>query len=152
MKNFPKHIAQQCLLPIILIGFVMFSLCWSTPIYSKNTFVDSLFANKIYTIVEQKPEYVGGDAALFKFLCENIKYPKVAREKNMEETVYVGFFVNTDGSISDFDVKPGVGGGCSEEAVRVVGSMPKWSPGRQQGRAVRVAFTLFYLANYVKSF
>ena len=100
--------------------------------------------------VEQKPEFPNGEAAMFKFLHDKIKYPSVAIENNIQGTVYISFVVNTDGSITDVKILRAVAGGCSEEAARVVGSMPKWSPGRQQGRAVRVAYTLpvkFYLAN-----
>ena len=93
-------------------------------------------------MVEQKPEFPDGEAALFKYLSSNIKYPAIARENGVEGTVYVGFVVNTDGSITDVTVKRGVGAGCSEEAVRVIQGMPKWKPGRQQGRAVRVAYTV----------
>ncbi len=97
---------------------------------------------KIFTIVEQNPEFPDGQAALFKWLGSNIKYPAVARENGIEGTVYVGFVVNTDGSIVDVSVKRGIGGGCNEEAVRVVQQMPRWKPGKQQGRPVRVAYTL----------
>ncbi len=92
--------------------------------------------------VEQKPEFPNGEAAMFKFLCDNIKYPSIARENNIAGTVYIGFVVNTDGSIQDVTIKRGVGGGCSEEALHVVNMMPKWKPGRQQGRPVRVSYTL----------
>ena len=98
--------------------------------------------DKIWGPVEQRPEFPNGEAAMFKFLRDNIKYPAIARENNIEGTAYVGFVVNTDGSIQDVTIKRGVGGGCSEEALRVVNMMPKWSPGRQQGRPVRVAYTL----------
>ena len=142
MKNLKSRFAQQRLLPIILIGFVMFSLCWSSPMYSKNTFIDSLPAKKIYTVVEQKPEYVGGDAALFKFLATHIKYPSEAVNKKTEGIVYVGFVVNSNGSLSTFTIKRGVGNGCDEEALRVIKMMPNWIAGREKGNPVRVAYTL----------
>jgi periplasmic protein TonB len=97
---------------------------------------------QIFTIVEQQPEFPDGQAALFKWLGANVKYPAVARENGIEGTVYVGFVVNTDGSIVDVSVKRGIGGGCNDEATRVVSNMPRWKPGKQQGRAVRVAYTL----------
>ena len=98
--------------------------------------------DKLFVVVEDKPEFIGGESALFKYISENIKYPKVARENNIEGTVYVGFVVEADGSITDVDVKRGVGGGCSEEAVRVISAMPDWKPGRQQGQPVAVAYTI----------
>jgi len=100
---------------------------------------------EIFTIVEEMPEYPGGQAALFKFLAENTKYPPMARENGIEGTVYVGFVVLEDGTINNVQVKrglPGGGAGCDEEAIRVVKTMPKWKPGKQRGKAVRVAYTL----------
>lgn len=98
--------------------------------------------NTLFKTVEQKPEFPDGEAALFRYLNSNIKYPAVARENGIEGTVYLGFVVEKDGSITDVLIKRGVGGGCSEEAMRVVQLMPKWKPGKQQGRTVRVAFTI----------
>jgi periplasmic protein TonB len=104
--------------------------------------VEKPVVEQIFTIVEQNPEFPDGQKAMFSWLSSNIKYPPIARENGIEGTVYVGFVVNTDGSIVDVIVKRGIGGGCNEEAVRVVQQMPNWKPGRQQGRPVRVAFTL----------
>ena len=100
--------------------------------------------NKVYNVteVEQKPNFIGGDAALFKYLGENIKYPAMARENGIEGTVYVEFIIAKDGSITEANVKRGIGGGCNEEALRVVNSMPKWKPGKQQGNPVKVKYTL----------
>jgi periplasmic protein TonB len=93
-------------------------------------------------VVEQAPEFVNGLSAMYQFLKNNMKYPAVARENNIEGTVYVGFVVGKDGTIRDVKVKRGIGGGCNEEAIRVVELMPKWNPGKQNGRAVTVAFTI----------
>ena len=98
--------------------------------------------NEVQVFIEQKPEFPDGEAALFKFLTSNIKYPAVAKENGIEGTVYLGFVVEKDGSITDVKIKRSVGGGCTEEAMRVVKLMPKWKPGKQQGKAVRVAFTI----------
>lgn len=100
---------------------------------------------EIFIIVENMPEYPGGQTELFKFLANNTHYPAMARENGIEGTVYVGFVVLEDGSISNVQVKrglPGGGAGCDEEAVRVVKQMPKWKPGKQRGKTVRVAYTL----------
>ncbi len=100
--------------------------------------------NKVYTFVEQQPEYPEGTAALMKWIGSNLTYPAIARENGIEGTVYVGFVVEKNGSITDVQVKRGVVGGkvLDDEAVRVVKKMPAWKPGKQNGRAVRVLFTL----------
>ncbi|HPU46600.1 MAG TPA: energy transducer TonB [Bacteroidales bacterium] len=99
-------------------------------------------AEEIFTFVEEYPEFPGGDKALREYILNNIKYPEVARTSGITGTVYVQFVVEKDGSISDVKVVRGIGGGCDEEAVRVVKSMPKWKPGKQRGQPVRVYFTL----------
>ncbi len=97
---------------------------------------------QIFTVVEDNPEFIGGQAALMKYLAKNIKYPQMARETGISGTVYVRFVVEKDGSVSQVRIARGIGGGCDEEAMRVVKSMPKWKPGRQRGKPVRVNFTL----------
>ena len=95
-----------------------------------------------FTIVEQDPEYIGGDEARLNFLRNNIKYPQMAREAGIQGTVYVNFTVEKDGSITQIKIIRGIGGGCDEEAVRVVQMMPKWKPGKQRGKEVRVAYDM----------
>jgi periplasmic protein TonB len=97
---------------------------------------------KVYDFVAQKPEFPDGDKALFKFLGENIKYPAIARENGIEGRVIVKFVVSRDGSIQNASVVRGIGGGCDEEALRVVKSMPKWKPGKNNGKPVNVTYTL----------
>ncbi len=97
---------------------------------------------KIFKVVEKNPKFPGGDLARIKFFRDNIKYPGMAIETGIHGTVYVNFVVEPDGSISNISVGRGIGGGCDEEAVRVVKMMPKWKPGRQRGKAVRVSFNL----------
>lgn len=97
---------------------------------------------KPFTIVEQMPDYPGGYEELNKYLHENIKYPQMARESGIEGTVYVTFVVSKSGKISNVKVLRGIGGGCDEEAIRVVGAMPSWIPGKQNGVAVPVQFNL----------
>ena len=99
-------------------------------------------AEEIFTFVEEYPEFPGGDKALREYILNTIKYPEVARTSGITGTVYVQFVVEKDGSISDVKVVRGIGGGCDEEAVRVVKSMPRWKPGKQRGQPVRVYFTL----------
>ena len=97
-----------------------------------------------YTVVmiEQQPTFPDGEAALFKYLHDNIKYPAIARESSIDGTVYVQFTIAKDGSITGTKVLRGIGGGCNEEAMRVINAMPNWKPGRQQGNAVKVRYTL----------
>lgn len=97
---------------------------------------------QIFTVVENDPEFPGGMEALYKYLRENIKYPQLARENNITGKVYVTFVVERDGSIANPRVLKDIGGGCGQEAIRVVKSMPKWTPGKQRGKAVRVQFNL----------
>ncbi|MEI6898244.1 MAG: TonB family protein [Bacteroidota bacterium] len=93
-------------------------------------------------IVQEMPTFPGGDIAMKNFLQKHMKYPAEARELNIQGTVYLRFIVETDGSISDITVLRPIGGGCEEEAVRVVKSMPNWNPGKQNNRAVRVRLSL----------
>ena len=97
---------------------------------------------QIFTIVENQPEFPGGMEALYKYLAQNIKYPQLARDNNITGKVYVTFVVEKDGSIANPKVLRDIGGGCGAEAIRVVKSMPKWTPGKQRGKAVRVQFNL----------
>ncbi len=97
---------------------------------------------EIFTVVESMPEFPGGQASLFKFLQQNIDYPEIAKESGIQGRVFVTFVVETDGSVTDVRVLRGIGGGCDEEAVRVVKAMPKWNPGKQRGKPVRVQFNL----------
>ncbi len=98
--------------------------------------------DEIFTIVEDKPGFPGGDGAMYKYLGKNIDYPSQARRMGIEGRVFVQFVVNKDGSISDVKSIKGIGAGCDEEAARVIKSMPKWKPGKQRGRPVKVRMVL----------
>ena len=91
---------------------------------------------------EVEAEYPGGYGALMKFLSENIKYPQLAKEGGITGKVFITFVVEKDGSIGHVRVPREIGGGCGAEAVRVIKMMPKWSPGRQNGRPVRTSYTV----------
>jgi periplasmic protein TonB len=97
---------------------------------------------EIFTIVEQMPVFPGGEAALFKYLGKNIKYPAMAKDAGISGIVYVNFVVGEKGGISKVKVLRGIGGGCDEEAMRVVKAMPKWAAGKQRGKPVRVSYNL----------
>ena len=97
---------------------------------------------EIFTIVEEMPDFPGGTQKLADYLAKNIKYPQMARESGIQGRVFISFVVETDGSVSNVNVMRSLGGGCDEEAVRVVKSMPKWKPGKQRGKPVRVSYIL----------
>lgn len=99
-----------------------------------------------FTIVEQMPQFPGGDDALLKYLGKNIKYPEIAKDASTQGTVYLSFVVDENGRITSPTVIRGLTGpgakDCANEALRVVSSMPTWSAGKQNGKAVRVQYTL----------
>lgn len=88
--------------------------------------------------VEKMPSFPGGENALISYLAKNIRYPSVARENNIEGIVPVQFVVQSDGSITDVKALRDIGGGCAEEAVRIIKTMPKWAPGNNNGVNVPV--------------
>ena len=97
---------------------------------------------KVFDVVEQMPSFPGGPSALMQYLSSNIKYPVVAEENGVQGRVVCTFVVERDGSITDVRVIKSVDPSLDKEAVRVVKSMPKWIPGKQNGSAVRVKYTL----------
>jgi protein TonB len=97
---------------------------------------------EIFVVVENQPEFPGGNAAMMKFLSDNIKYPVIAQENGIQGRVICNFVVERDGSITDVQVVRGVDPSLDREAVRVIQQMPRWTPGKQRGQAVRVRFTL----------
>lgn len=99
-------------------------------------------AQQIFTVVEKQPEFPGGTAELFKYLSKAIKYPVIAQENGIQGRVVCSFVVNRDGSIVDIQVMRGVDPSLDKEAVRVISEMPKWKPGEQRGKPVRVRFIL----------
>ena len=98
--------------------------------------------DEIFVFVEDQPTFPGGDEARIKYLQDNIHYPEMAKESGIQGTVYVTFVVEKDGRISNVKILRGIGGGCDEEAVRIIKNMPKWKPGKQRGRAVRAQFNM----------
>ena len=96
---------------------------------------------KVYDFLEQMPEYPGGVKNLYKYLGDNIKYPRMARDNGIEGTVYIKFVVDDKGAVSQAHVVRSIGAGCDEEALRVVKEMPNWTPGRQNGKPAAVWYT-----------
>ncbi len=99
---------------------------------------------EIFTIVEQMPEFPGGEGELMKYVQKNIVYPAIEKDAGISGTAYVTFVVDKDGNINDVKILRGVAGGpnCDKEAMRVVKSMPPWKPGKQNGRSVSVQYNL----------
>ena len=98
--------------------------------------------DKVYEKVEVMPEFPGGEQAMMEFVAKNVIYPKEAIEKEIDGRVLVSFIVEKEGSINEVKVMKGIGGGCDEEAVRVISAMPKWMPGKQEGKPVRVSYMM----------
>lgn len=126
-----KNVSLKVALMMLVL---LFSFMTSTAQTKKN--------NMVYDVVEVMPQYPGGQIAMLKYIMENIKYPKQIMEEGIQGRVTVRFIVEKDGSISD--VKPilSVHPLLDKEAVRVVKSMPKWTPGKHNGKPVRVRFNL----------
>ena len=97
---------------------------------------------KVFDVVEQMPEFPGGAAALMKWLSDNIKYPSIAEENGIQGRVVCTFVVERDGSVTDIQVARSVDPSLDKEAIRVLKKMPKWIPGKQNGSAVRVKYTV----------
>jgi TonB family protein len=96
----------------------------------------------VYTVVETMPFYRGGDEARLRFLAEHLRYPQSAVESRIQGTVYISFVVECDGSVGNVKVLRGVGGALDDEAIRVVKLMPRWIPGTQNGKQVRVQYNM----------
>lgn len=126
-----KNVSLKVALMMLVL---LFSFTTSTAQTKKN--------DMVFDVVEVMPQFPGGQIAMLKYIMENIKYPKQAMKEGIQGRVTVRFIVEKDGSISD--VKPilSVHPLLNKEAVRVVESMPKWSPGKQNGKPVRVRFNI----------
>ncbi len=113
-----------------------------TTTYTSGVYSEEEETEVVFMVVESMPGFPGGEAALFKYLSDNIKYPVIAQESGIQGRVICQFVVNRDGSIVDIEVVRGVDRSLDAEAVRVIANMPKWSPGKQRGKPVRVKYTL----------
>lgn len=123
---------------IMLLTFVG-STCFAQEIESIE---EEPLENDVYTIVENMPEFPGGQDSLFKFLAKNIIYPKEAKEKGIQGKVYVNFTIEEDGSVNHVKIIRGVHPLLDNEAVRVIKLLPKWKPGTQRGKTVKVSYNL----------
>ena len=98
--------------------------------------------DEVFVIVDAVPQYPGGDEARLNFLRENIRYPEEARKNGIQGTVYVTFIVEKDGTVSNVKIARGLNKLCDEECIRVTQLMPKWIPGKQRGKIVRVSYNM----------
>ena len=99
-------------------------------------------SNEIFTVVEDMPSFPGGDKALMQYIGKSMKYPVIAQENGIQGRVIVSFVIERDGRVADATVVRGVDPSLDKEALRVVNSMPAWTPGKQRGKPVRVKYTL----------
>lgn len=126
---------------VVVVGFATQSNQSSTP-KTAPAQTEKPAQGKDFTVVEELPEFPGGKAALGQYLSKNVRYPPEAQRNNTDGTVLVQFTIGTNGSIYGIRVKKGIGDGCDEEAVRIVGKMPAWKPGTQNGQPVAVQYVL----------
>ena len=96
----------------------------------------------VYQMVEEMPQFPGGVEALMDYVAKNVVYPQEAMDKEISGRVFVSFVIEKDGSVNEVKVMKGIGGGCDDEAVRVIKAMPKWKPGKQEGKPVRVSYMM----------
>lgn len=100
---------------------------------------------EVFTYAQEMPAFPGGDEKLLQFIYENVIYPEMARRADIEGRLYISFVVRSTGDISDIKIIKGLGAGLDEEAIRVVKKMPKWKPGRQNGKAVSVQVSIPFI-------
>jgi len=130
-----------------ILLFLLFGIFLSSAAMAQT---DSLAKEKIYTSVRVIPSFPGGMQAFYRFLSNTVRYPAEAREHNTQGKVIVSFIVEKDGTLTDFKLMKTVKDGLGEEAMRVMKLSPKWNPATQNGKAVRVAYSMpisFALSN-----
>ncbi len=98
--------------------------------------------NEIFTVVEEAPFFPGGESAWLEFLGDNLQYPVIARESGVQGKVWASFVVDKFGKVSNIRIERGIGGGCDEEVLRVLKLMPRWNPGKINGKMVSSMFRL----------
>ena len=123
--------------PVLLCLMTLFWMC-KKEVDPEESLVDG----DVYTVVDQPPMPPGGQAGLGRYLSQNLRYPLEAQRANIQGRVIVGFVVTNIGRIADVQVQQSVGGGCDEEAVRVIKGMPDWTPGMLNGKPVNVRTSL----------
>jgi TonB family protein len=152
-KNKPLALKVMLILPVSISILLFLSISFPPQIVAQDAGkvsetkseikkTDQPQEEAVFTVVEKMPEYPGGEDARIKFMVENIKYPEQAKKNGIQGVVFVSYVVEKDGKISNVKTIRGIGGGCDEEAERVISLMPNWNPGIQKGQPVRVQFNL----------
>lgn len=103
---------------------------------------EELEEETIFLVVEEMPSFPGGEQEMYRYIGKNIEYPRMAKESGISGRVFVTFVVEKNGAVTDVKILRGIGGGCDEEAIRVIKSMPKWKAGKQRGKPVRVQYRM----------
>lgn len=134
--------ADQQAVPLALSGSPVITIRTVVPVPQKKQTPQTDKAKKVYDVVEVMPQFPGGIAEMMTYLSTNLKYPKEAEDKNIQGRVVVDFIVERDGSVSNVNIIRSVSPELDAEALRVVKGMPKWKPGKQKGKTVRVKFDL----------
>lgn len=97
---------------------------------------------EVFTVVDKMPEFPGGDSGWNTFIAKNVHYPQIAIDNDIQGKVWIGFVVDKLGNVRDAEIERGIGGGCDEEALRVIQQSPRWKPGQLQGKNVNVHFRM----------
>jgi len=147
MMKKSKHKLGLCLRLILLATtLVLIFFACSSPdtnqVNDENQKSTTVEEEPLFMVVEQMPEFVGGEQAMYKFIGEQLKYPTQAKTEGIGGRVLISFIIEKDGKITNVETMKGIGGGCDEEAMRVIQNMPNWSPGQQRGENVRVKYRL----------
>ncbi|MDY4789426.1 MAG: energy transducer TonB [Bacteroidales bacterium] len=139
---------NKLLKPLSLFAALIMVFAFSLNVNAQEKKSDN--SDVVFTVVENEAEFPGGVEAMNSFMAENIKYPTLAKQKNIEGKVIISFIVEKNGTLSDIRTIKDIGEGCGDEGVRIVKLMPKWKPAKQKGQPVRQQFLLpisFVLTN-----
>jgi protein TonB len=137
-------------MPHFRFVYLLFCLlfCFNQSLFAQSVVAKDLLLRKpkqtgeIYTVVDKQPSFPGGQKALGQYVRQHLVYPKKARNAGLSGRVFLAFVVNTDGSIQNVELLKGLSMDCDEEAIRLVKRMPKWTPGKLDGKIVRVKYNL----------
>ena len=121
--------------------FISLLFCFNKKLQAQSNSEDSS-KKTVFTFVEQMPTYPGGEEKMYKFICKHLKYPEKARRKKIEGRVLIKFMVNEEGLIDDITILKDIGYGCGDAAADVISQMPTWNAGRQNGKPVKVYYTI----------
>ncbi|MCK9321056.1 MAG: energy transducer TonB [Bacteroidales bacterium] len=139
---------NKLLNPLSLFALLVMVFAFSLNVNAQEKKTEN--SDVVFTVVENEAEFPGGVEAMNRFMAENIKYPTLAKQKNIEGKVIISFIVEKNGTLSDIRTIKDIGEGCGDEGVRIVKLMPKWKPAKQKGQPVRQQFLLpisFVLTN-----